>query len=92
MKCGGWLALSVFQYEGSPTDVPNDTDYVGCFKDKEKDRVFTLKASSSKNMTYKVCVHVELSSMLHSQKFQVPMNRAFTQMMSLEEEVHLLHP
>lgn len=55
-KCGGWLALSVFQYEGTPTDIPNGTDYVGCFKDKEKDRVFTLKSSSNKKMTYKVCV------------------------------------
>ena len=54
-KCGGRLAISVFQYEGSPSDIPKNSDYLGCFTDKRNDRALTLDdMTSDKGMTYAV--------------------------------------
>lgn len=65
-KCGGWLAISIFQYEGSPVDIPDDTDYVGCFADDQNDRALALKQTVNNAMTYEVHVDQPISYSLCS--------------------------
>lgn len=54
-KCGGKNALSIYQYDGAPKNIPDKSKYVGCFADDPSDRALTVKSKSDgSNMTYQV--------------------------------------
>ena len=53
-KCGGYLAMDVYEHEGTPDDVPKGAKHVGCFADDPQDRALTLKGRSTSKMDYTV--------------------------------------
>lgn len=53
--CGGHNAISIYEMEGTPKDVPDDAKYLGCFADSSRDRALTLTSTSNdKDMSYAV--------------------------------------
>lgn len=53
--CGGPLSMSVYEYGGKPEDIPDDTNYLGCFADHPADRALTLAyTSDASKMSHKV--------------------------------------
>lgn len=53
-KCGGHLAVDVYEREGKPDDMPKGAKYIGCFADDAQDRALTLKNQSTSKLTYAV--------------------------------------
>eukprot|EP00752_Nemacystus_decipiens_P001582 g1543.t1 len=54
-RCGGYLAMSVYERDGTPDDVPKGAKHVGCFADDPQDRALTLKSQSTSKMDYAAC-------------------------------------
>lgn len=53
--CGGYAAMSVYEYGGLPgSEIPDGTKYLGCYKDVRFDRALSLKLTSSNDMTHEV--------------------------------------
>lgn len=53
--CGGRFAISVYEMEGTPRDIPDDAKYLGCFADRSEDRALTLSSTSNDtDMSYGV--------------------------------------
>lgn len=65
-KCGGYLAMDVFEHEGKPDDVPKGAKYLGCFADDNQDRALTLKNKSNSKMDYAVRMEVSGQSLIGS--------------------------
>lgn len=56
-KCGGEWAMSVYEEGGKPSNVPDGTKYLGCYRDDASERALTLaKTVDGEGMTYKVTV------------------------------------
>lgn len=53
-KCGGHLAMDVYEHDGQPDDVPKGAKHVGCFADDPQDRALTLKNQSTSKLDYAV--------------------------------------
>ena len=42
-QCGGSLAVSVYEFDGStPPTVSDEWSYEGCYNDEKKDRIFSF--------------------------------------------------
>lgn len=53
--CGGYAAMSVYEYGGLPgSEIPDGTKYLGCYKDGRFDRALSLKLTSNNDMTHEV--------------------------------------
>lgn len=53
--CGGWYAMSLYQYGGSPgLDIPEGSKYLGCYADRRFQRAMSFSLASSSEMTHEV--------------------------------------
>lgn len=51
--CGGYLAMSLYEHNGTPDNVIDDAEYLGCFGDS-KNRVLSGRSTSSDDMSEEV--------------------------------------
>lgn len=62
--CGGYLATSLYEMNGLPSDPPDGTKYIGCYKDAPRNRVLTGSSTTDDDMTDEVRCSGEQATIL----------------------------